>query len=65
MRDIAIKLVEEKCDLCGACIGVCPTDAIVLWEFKLEIKKDVCIECMKCVQICPCGAFRRVNVDEG
>lgn len=63
MRDCPVRFVREKCDLCGTCVGVCPVDAIILWENGLEIDSEVCIRCMKCVWVCPCGAFWRSDVE--
>ena len=46
-----------RCDFCGACVGVCPADAIVLWEADLEIVEEQCIGCLKCVYVCPYRAL--------
>jgi len=51
-------LKKEMCTGCGACVSICPTEALKLeadgWGYyrsKLEIGK--CIECGKCVKVCP------------
>ena len=48
---IAIK--ENLCDYCGTCVSVCPVDAIILHESKIEIDQETCTECLKCVKVCP------------
>jgi ferredoxin len=46
-----------RCDFCGACVAVCPADAIVLWEADLEIDREKCTGCLKCVYVCPYRAL--------
>ena len=46
-----------RCDFCGACVGVCPADAIVLWEADLEMAREKCTECLRCVYVCPYRAL--------
>jgi ferredoxin len=45
------------CDFCGACVGVCAADAIVLWEADLEIDQEKCTGCLRCVYVCPYRAL--------
>ena len=45
------------CDYCGACVGMCPTDAINLDETVIAINEDKCIKCEFCVIGCPTGAI--------
>lgn len=47
---------EEKCMRCGACVGVCPENAMFLREFNLEID-DSCTSCETCVKGCPVSAL--------
>jgi len=46
-----------KCDFCGVCVSVCPTDAIRLGRMELEIDHEACIECGNCVELCPSCAL--------
>jgi MinD superfamily P-loop ATPase len=46
-----------RCDFCGACVGVCAADAIVLWEADLEIDREKCTGCLRCVYVCPYRAL--------
>ena len=45
---------ELKCIDCGACVSLCPTDALSLnQEARLEFSKEKCIGCLLCVDTCP------------
>ncbi len=49
---MAKKIDKEKCDGCGACIGVCPLMAIHIGrDGKAEID-HACIGCGECSGIC-------------
>ena len=45
------------CDQCGSCIAVCPSDALMLGEFKVIVDTKSCIDCGICVKICPIAAL--------
>jgi ferredoxin len=51
-----IVIDRYKCGHCGACVGVCPYNAIELIETWIEISED-CKECGICAKICPMGAL--------
>ncbi|MDI6916509.1 MAG: 4Fe-4S binding protein [Thermoplasmatales archaeon] len=53
---MAVKIDEEKCTGCGACVDVCPTEAITVNE-KAKVDEEKCIECSACVSECPVGAI--------
>lgn len=55
-----IQINYDKCDLCGACVGVCPFDALELSEVRLSVINQNCTECNFCVEICP---FEVLNND--
>lgn len=55
---LLIETVEDRCDYCGCCVGVCPEDAIELKESELIIIEDLCTNCSKCVWSCPVEALR-------
>ncbi len=45
---------DEKCIDCGACISLCPTDALhTNKEERLEFSYEKCIGCLLCVDSCP------------
>ena len=46
---------EAKCTSCMKCVGVCPTSALEINPYKLELSE--CLKCMACVHACPSGAL--------
>lgn len=50
-------LEESKCDGCGACIKVCPAEAITLQDGKSKFNLEKCIYCSTCLFECPSGAL--------
>jgi NAD-dependent dihydropyrimidine dehydrogenase PreA subunit len=53
-----IALDKEKCMDCGACIGLCPTNALNFdKKKKLELTEEKCIQCKACVKACPVKAL--------
>ncbi len=50
---------QQICDLCGACVGVCPQDCIVLSEYQLTIAQTACTDCLLCVRLCPMAALEK------
>ncbi|MBN2599286.1 MAG: 4Fe-4S binding protein [Candidatus Thermoplasmatota archaeon] len=53
---MAVKVDKEKCTGCGACVAVCPVEAIKVTE-KAEVNEDTCIDCGACVDECPVQAL--------
>jgi formate hydrogenlyase subunit 6/NADH:ubiquinone oxidoreductase subunit I len=51
------KIDAELCIGCGACIKVCPSEAIYLEEGKAKITVAICKKCRLCVSACPVGAI--------
>ena len=52
------KVSVQECTLCGACVNVCPADAISFSKPYLDfcypqVKEDICIHCNQCEQACP------------
>ena len=55
---MAHKINLELCIGCGACVSVCPTNAIVPTEDeKYIINESECIDCGACVEVCPTNAI--------
>jgi L-aspartate semialdehyde sulfurtransferase ferredoxin len=50
---------EEICNHCGACIAVCPTEALYIKRPEMEIifNKDKCSLCELCIITCPARAM--------
>ena len=53
-----IRIDPEKCTHCGACVGQCPTDALVVDEKtrRVEFDSEKCVACQACVPACPYAA---------
>lgn len=47
---------QDICDYCGACLGVCPQDAIVLYESEIRLVIERCDGCQRCLMVCPVRA---------
>jgi Na+-translocating ferredoxin:NAD+ oxidoreductase subunit B len=47
----------EICKGCGACIDVCPKNAITMVNGKASIAEEKCKKCRICVSACPVGAI--------
>lgn len=56
LETMTVTIDEEKCTACGACVEVCPVEALKL-EDKAKVDPDTCIECGTCVDECPVGAI--------
>ncbi len=54
-----IRKNDERCTDCGACVGVCPTDALVLERpsMKVIFSPEECVVCGECVPTCPVRAM--------
>ncbi len=46
---------DKKCTHCGACVAVCPTEALVLERktMKVDFHSEKCVACELCVPACP------------
>lgn len=47
----------QRCSACGACIDVCPVDALALKQEILVVDHENCIECGACIGECPESAL--------
>jgi len=55
----AIQLDRDSCFDCGACLSLCPTNALYQTEDKsVELDEDKCIYCELCVPSCPVRALK-------
>ncbi|MBA7599734.1 Caffeyl-CoA reductase-Etf complex subunit CarE [subsurface metagenome] len=57
INSLPIRIIEEKCTLCGICIDSCPVTAIIEEDGRLVIDKTLCTLCGICVPICEEGAI--------
>ncbi len=52
---------DEKCIDCGACVSLCPTDALHQdQEDRLEFSYEKCIGCLLCLDSCPRFAIQEM-----
>jgi len=54
---------ESKCNFCGLCEAVCPTQVIKITkqDKQLAFEETGCVYCGKCVKVCPVGAWEGKN----
>jgi nitroreductase/Pyruvate/2-oxoacid:ferredoxin oxidoreductase delta subunit len=61
-----LKVDEETCTKCGACVAVCPIGLILLHEGKyprpIPTADQVCIRCGHCVTVCPTASITHVEI---
>ncbi|MFC1510964.1 NIL domain-containing protein [Candidatus Margulisiibacteriota bacterium] len=51
-----IKVNWDKCTQCGACVSICPTDALFIKDRKtmeVAFEAEKCIACELCIRPCP------------
>jgi len=50
---------ENRCVHCGACLVICPSDALSAQRPSMEVtfEPDRCIACGACVPVCPTDAM--------
>ena len=52
-----MKVNKDTCIGCGACVDMCPVQAITLVDGKASINPDICVSCGSCVGTCPVNAI--------
>ncbi len=54
-----IRRNDERCSSCGACVSICPTEALRVERPSMEIifQDDLCVACELCVKACPLHAM--------
>jgi ferredoxin-type protein NapH len=51
---VRLNKVEEKCNKCGICKRVCPTQVKEVYDQKSgDVASSQCIWCLRCVEMCP------------
>lgn len=58
----SITLDKDLCIDCGACISICPIDALYSDNFSIELDEKKCILCKACIDVCPVGALKMENI---
>jgi NAD-dependent dihydropyrimidine dehydrogenase PreA subunit len=51
------KITKEECVACGACVDVCPEQAITVDDVAVVDEKK-CLDCGACVDECPNNAIK-------
>jgi heterodisulfide reductase subunit A len=46
-------VIADLCNGCGACVPVCPVNAITMQEGKAKIDPFQCVGCGACIPVCP------------
>ncbi|MBU8921170.1 MAG: 4Fe-4S binding protein [Bacteroidales bacterium] len=49
---------DSKCIVCGACVAVCPTEALIIEGLTLKSVPERCRPCGQAALVCPTGALR-------
>ena len=53
---MAVNIDNDKCIGCGACVDMCPVNALAVEDGKVKVNND-CIDCGACVSSCPAEAL--------
>jgi NAD-dependent dihydropyrimidine dehydrogenase PreA subunit len=48
--------INDKCNLCGACLPACPTASILKGGRTFVVDSDTCTDCLLCAPVCPVDA---------
>lgn len=48
----SVRLLEDKCRGCTACLKRCPAQAIRVYDKKAHIIHERCIDCGECIRVC-------------
>jgi ferredoxin len=59
--NMVARINEDTCTACGACIQVCPVEAIKLDFGSVKVDPNQCTGCGTCVEECPVEAVSLVD----
>lgn len=68
INDISQISKNALCTACGACAGICPSNAIemitnVAGYLVADLNNELCIKCGKCAKICPSNPENNLSID--
>jgi len=52
-----LRIDRDRCLSCGACVAVCPAEALLLEGLHLRFDREECVRCGECLSICPRAAL--------
>jgi ferredoxin len=55
---MAVVIDQSACSNCGACVDMCPNDALRKGDETVQLVEENCIDCGICVPECPSEAIR-------
>ena len=55
-RRIPYTIDQSVCTFCGGCAAVCPAQAILVHDARIEINES-CTQCGTCAKFCPVDAI--------
>lgn len=59
-----LRIDRRACCYCGACVGACPADALVLRDTELRLDEEKCTLCRFCLVCCPVDAISAGPMDD-
>jgi nitroreductase/NAD-dependent dihydropyrimidine dehydrogenase PreA subunit len=63
-RKVTTVIDPEKCNGCGLCVKVCPSETISMQDDKAWVTGDRSLQCGHCLAVCPVDAVRVNSIDE-
>lgn len=62
-RTVTTTIDEERCNGCGLCVTVCPSDTITMEGKKAVVTGTESLNCGHCMAVCPTGAVQVASLD--
>ncbi|NUQ07076.1 MAG: 4Fe-4S binding protein [Anaerolineae bacterium] len=59
---LLLRVDEALCLACGACVAVCPPNALFLRGLRLTVDQAQCTDCERCAAMCPVQALSLIPV---
>jgi nitroreductase/NAD-dependent dihydropyrimidine dehydrogenase PreA subunit len=62
-KTVTTTIDEERCNGCGLCVTVCPSDTITMKGKKAVVTGTESLNCGHCLAVCPTGAVQVTSLD--